>query len=257
MLKCSEHAIVAEGARIADGVEIGPFCYIGPDVQIEAGCQIAANVTIVGRTTIGPGCKVFSMTTIGATSAGHDGQGQVRIGPENEVREHVTVYGGTDAATQIGRRNLVMIGCQVGAGAVLGNEGIFANFTQIGDGACIEDFVRTSGFTFIEPGVRVGDYTFTAGYADIDRDAPPYAMVQGCPFRVRGVNSHNLKRCGFSDADIRTLKTAFRDIFNGSGLQADKSAIARLLAEPKINPHVRRLIAAVQQGQWVGGDAHP
>jgi UDP-N-acetylglucosamine acyltransferase len=252
MPKLSVNSMISEEARIADDVTIGPFCYIGPEVVIEAGSTIGANVTIVGRTHIGPETRISPMAVIGTTSTGRPDSGQVRMGPENEIREHVTIYGGLDRPTQLGARNLVMIGCQVGAGALLGNEGIFANFTQIGDNACIEDYVRTSGFTFIEPSVRVGDYTFTAGYADIDRDAPPYAMVQGCPFRVRGVNSHNLKRCGFGQADIRSLKSAFREIFNGTGLQADKSAMQRILAEPDINPNVRRLIAAVQQGKWVG-----
>jgi UDP-N-acetylglucosamine acyltransferase len=139
-----------------------------------------------------------------------------------------------------------MIGAQIGAGALVGDENILVNFTQIGSGAKIEDYVRTSGFTCIEAGVRVGDYTFTAAYADIDRDVPPFAMVQGAPFRVRGANTHNLKRCGFSQADIRSLKAAFREIYNGNGIRADKSAIARILAEPQINPHVRRLVSTVQ-----------
>ncbi|MFP4353792.1 MAG: hypothetical protein ACLFUJ_01620 [Phycisphaerae bacterium] len=252
MQKLSSQSEIADGAQIAEDVTIGPFCYIGPEVIIEAGCAIGANVSIVGRTRLQEGVKVSPMAVIGTTPEGNESDGQVRIGAENEIREHVTVYAGTDSPTQLGKRNLVMIGCQIGAGVVMGDENILANFTQVGDGACIEDYVRTSGFTFIEPAVRVGDYTFTAGYSDIDRDAPPFAMVQGCPFRIRGVNSHNLKRCGFTDDDIRTLKSAFREIFNGTGLTADKSAIQRILAEPQVNPHVRRLIAAVQQGRWVG-----
>ena len=88
--------------------------------------------------------------------------------------------------------------------------------------------------------MRVGAYAFAAGYVDLDRDAPPFAMIQGSPIRVRGVNTRNLKQCGFGEEDIRALKGAFREIFDGSGVQADDAAIARLLGAEDVNPHVRR-----------------
>jgi UDP-N-acetylglucosamine acyltransferase len=247
MPKIAHNAVVEDSAVLAEDVRVGPFCYIGPEVEIAKGCVIHDHVTVVGKTRLGASTEVFPMAVIGSCGVDQDQPGcnQVLIGEGNEIREHVTIYAGQSSPTQIGARNLVMIGAQIGAGALVGDDNILVNFTQIGSEAKIEDFVRTSGFTYIESGVRVGDYTFTAAYADIDRDVPPFAMVQGAPFRVRGVNTHNLKRCGFSAEDIRALKMAFREIFNGSGIQADKSAIARILAEPEINPHVRRLVSTV------------
>ena len=64
--------------------------------------------------------------------------------------------------------------------------------------------------------------------------------------RVRGVNVENLKRCGFGDQDIRALKDAFRELYNGSSGQADAAALARLDSQPNLSPHVRRLIQAVR-----------
>jgi len=252
MLKVSPLAIVADGAKLADDVVVGPFACIGPDVRVGPGCVIGSSATLVGRTVLTRDTSIFSMAVVGtAPDGGSDGV--CRIGPETRIREHVTIYAGSDdAPTSIGPDNRSMNGCQIGAGATLCAHGIFANYTQIGPGARIEDYVRTSGFTFIEPNVTVGAYTFTAGYADVDRDAPPFAMVQGCPFRVRGVNTLNLKRCGFADEDIRALKSAFREIFsnnsnnaNGNGARADEAAIASLLAEEDLNPRVRQLIDAL------------
>ena len=93
-----------------------------------------------------------------------------------------------------------------------------------------------SAFTCVEPGVSVGAYTFSAAYVDVDHDAPPYAIIQGSPYRVRGVNTENLKRCGFGDDDIRCLKQAYRELFAGGKIHAD--VLKRLLDDENI--HVRR-----------------
>ncbi len=84
--------------------------------------------------------------------------------------------------------------------------------------------------------------------ADVDHDAPPYAIIQGSPFRVRGVNAEKLKRCGFGEDDIRSLKEAFRELFDGEGSLADDEAVARL-SNPASNPHVRRLVSAIAAGK--------
>lgn len=249
MPEISKQAIVEKGAKIDDDVKIGPFTYIGPHVRIGPGCIIQNNVTIAGRTTLGERNRIFPMAVIGASDgSGAQNDGAVELGQANVIREHATIYAGIERPTQIGADNLIMVGCQVGAGCRLGNHGIFVNSTHFGAGAVAEDYVHTSAFIMIEPGVTVGAYTFTVGYAQIDRDAPPFAMVQGWPFRVRGVNTEKLRRCGFGEDDIRTLKNAFRELYNSGGEEPDGAVLRRLLVETD-NPHVRRLAEAVQKGQ--------
>lgn len=240
MPEISPHAIVEPSADLADDVRVGPFSYIGPDVAIGPGCVIENNVTVVGRTCLGEDNHVFPMAVLGADEG--DETGECVIGTGNTFREHVTVYGGAGEPTRIADGNLIMIGSQIGAGAQIGHCGIFPNFTHIGNRARIEDYVRTSGFTSIGPGVRVGQYTFTAGYAVITRDAPPFAIIWDNPFHVRGVNSENLRRCGFGDGDIRALKSAFRELFNGGAEEPDPAAMERLRTREEVNPHVRHLI---------------
>ncbi|MCD4825891.1 MAG: hypothetical protein K8S55_14965 [Phycisphaerae bacterium] len=243
----SPHSIVEKGAKIARDVRIGAYCYIGPKVQIGPECVIENNVTLVGNTTIGPKCHLHPMAVVGAVLDGDESKGTCVIGEANSLREHVTVYAGTQRKpTTIGQDNLIMIACQVGAGATIGNHGIFANCTHIADGAIIEDYVRTSAFGFIDKGMTVGAYSFTAGYVHVDHDVPPYAMVQGSPYRVRGVNSHNLKQCGFGEEDIRALKRAFRELYNSTG-QLDDEALARLGKDRKANPCVKGLIKTLKK----------
>lgn len=247
MSKISPQAIIEPGARIADDVVIGPFCYVGAQVQIGPGCVIDNNVTIVGQTTLGEKNRVFPMAVIGALSQSGPA-GQCILGPANSIHEHVTIYSGNARPTRLGRDNLIMIDCQIGPGATIGDHCIFANCTHAGAGARVEDYVQTSSFIAISPDVTVGTYTFMVGFTGVDRDAPPFAMIQGFPYRVRGVNSQKLKRCGFGDEDIRALKDAFHDIFNG-GEQLAPAALEEFARRDDLNPHVRKLIEALQGAQ--------
>ncbi len=247
MPEISPQAFVDKKARIAPDVSIGAFSVIGPDVRIGPACRIDSNVTIVGRTELAGRSRVFSMAAIGLAGPGEPEGGQCVIGEANEIREQTTIYAGTGQPTRIGKDNLIMVGCQVGPGALLGDHGIFANLTQIGPGAVIEDYVRTSAFTFVDAGVTVGAYTFTAGYVEVNRDAPPYAMLHGSPFRVRGVNTQNLKRCGFGEDDIRELKAVFRDLFNSDGMAPDLAELRRLLEMPELGPQVRRVVDSLRK----------
>ena len=249
MPEISRFAVVEPSAELADDVRVGPFSYIGPAVRIGPGCVIQSSVTVVGRTTLGQNNHVFPMAVIGAADRTPDDPGQVIIGDANAIREHVTIHAGRDKPTRIGNDNLIMIACQIGAGSTIGDHGIFANCTQVGSGACVEDYVRTSAFIVVRPGVKVGAYTFTLGYTEIDRDAPPFAMVQGSPFRVRGANTENLRRCGFGAGDIHALKGAFRELFNGTSDWVSEDALRELLAGAKGNPYVRQLAEAVRDAQ--------
>jgi UDP-N-acetylglucosamine acyltransferase len=236
---------VEHGAKLADDVRVGTFAYIGAEVTIGPGCIVENHATITGRTVIGEKNHIFPMAVIGTSADGEGQPGQCVVGDGNVIREHVTIYTGPGKTTRIGSGNLIMIACMIGPGVQLGDHGIFDNLTDLNDDAIIEDYVRTSGFTLVERGSRVGAYTFTVGYSCIDHDAPPFAMVQGFPFRVRGVNTENLRRCGFGDDDIRALKTAFRDLFNGVEGAASDEVLPRLLHHE--NPHVRQLAEAVRR----------
>jgi UDP-N-acetylglucosamine acyltransferase len=254
MAKISRKAIVEKGAHLAKDVCVGPFAYIGPEVRIAAGCIIENNATVVGRTALGEKTHVFPMAVIGTPPDGEDETGQCNIGAANAVRENVTIYGGVDKVTQIGANNLIMVACSIGAGAHVGDHTILDNCSHICQGATVEDYVRTSGFTIIQRERTVGAYSFTAGYVEIDRDAPPYAMIHGAPFRVRGVNTRNLRRCGFDEEDIRSLKLAFRELFNGRGIDVDQEVLRRFLSRSDMSPHLRRLADAIEHSGPVGED---
>jgi len=254
MAHISAKAIIEDGATLADDVVVGPFSYIGPEVTLGAGCVIGNSVTLLGKTVLGEKTRVYPMASVG--SAGEDGQcGECVIGEACSIREHVGVYTAPDRPTVIGKNNLIMIGSQVGAGSTIGDHGLFANLTHIGEDTCVEEYVRTSGFSYIDDGVFVGAYTFIGGFSAIDHDAPPFAMLMGSPYRVRGVNTENLRRCGFDQDDIKLLKQAFRELFNGAGETADPAIARRLMEEHAANPQIARLAAFVLRAR-PGGKSH-
>jgi len=247
MPEISERASVDPSAQLASDVVVGAFACIGPDVRIASGCVVENNVTITGRTLLGPHTHVYPLAVVGASPPQAEAPGECIIGPGNTIREHVTIHAGAHDGppTQVGQDNLIMIAAQIDFGAAVGNHGIIANCAVIEAGAVIEDYVRISAFSVVHADVRVGAYTFVASWADIDHHAPPYAMLQGCPFRVRGVNSHNLKRCGFDEDDIRAIKHAFRDLFDPHRGDVDTEALETLRQCDDLNPHVLRLVEAM------------
>jgi len=241
----SPKAVVAKTAQLADDVIVGPFSYVGPDVRLGPGCVVHNNATLVGKTSLGPGCVVFPLAVIGAPPDGGGEGGDCLLGEANAIREHVTIFAGGETPTRIGNHNLMMIASEIASGAVVGDQGIFDNCSKIGAGAVIGDYVRTSGFAVIGDGVRLGAYAFVAPFGGVLRDAPPFAMLQGFPVRVRGVNTRNLKLCGFGDDDIQALKRAFRELFSGPESRPDAKVLRRLDATKNLNAHVRKLVEAI------------
>ncbi len=246
MPRISPHATV-DSPNVADDVVIGPFSYIGPDVIISPGCVIDNNVIITGKTAIGQDNHIFPMVSIGYPEV--PGMDNIcTIGQANSIREHVIISPGTNGPTEIGQACLIMAACRIGASASVGSHVVLANCTTIGRKSAVADYVRGSAFAVVDDSVRVGAYSFLNGYAHIDRNAPPYAMLEGDPYRIRGVNAHNLSRCGFGDDDIKALKRAYRELYNGRGSRPDDEVLARLLDDPETNTVVRQAAEAIASG---------
>jgi acyl-[acyl carrier protein]--UDP-N-acetylglucosamine O-acyltransferase len=70
------------------------------------------------------------------------------------------------------------------------------------------------------------------------------------------VNTEKLRRCGFGEEDIKALKAAFRELFDGSSSRPDRAALERMIDKPDSNRHVRRLVEfLIRQSRQDGGSA--
>ncbi|NLF32963.1 MAG: hypothetical protein GX591_19020 [Planctomycetes bacterium] len=245
----SPHAVVECPANLAEGVVVGPFAHIGPDVHIGAGTRVEGNVTLVGDVRIGAACHIYPFAVVGHADEDGRSGGQVRVGDRCNIREHAVIRGGDVAAgkpTALGTDNLVMTGCYIGEHVQVGCNTVLGNYSQLESGAVIEDRVWAAAFTGVSAGVTVGRYSFTSGYAGIHRDAPPYAVLQGFPFRVRGVNTLNLRRWQIDEEQINRLKAVFRDLYEDTDAPV-RSVLHALAARTDLDEHERYLVSYLME----------
>ena len=219
-------AVVHSKSRIAEGVEIGPYSVIGEHVTIGKDTQIAPHVLIEGWTTIGERNKIHSFSSIGTPpqDVGYKNEETyLIIGNDNVIRECATVHRATtkaDRKTEIGHRNYLMAYSHVAHDCKLGNNIIMANSAGLAGHITIEDFAILGGIVGVHQHVRIGAYAMIGGQSAIVQDIPPYVSAAGNRAQLYGLNTIGLKRKGFSDDTIASLKKAYKTIFR-SGLTLD------------------------------------
>jgi UDP-N-acetylglucosamine acyltransferase len=219
-------AVVAPGAELADDVEIGAYCVVGPGVVLGSGTRLASHVVVEGPTVLGRDNVVHSFAVLGgapqhkrpSASAG----ARLVVGDANIVREHVTLHRGTDGGTTaVGSHNLFMVGCHVAHDVVVGSHATIANGVQLAGHGAVEDYVTFGGLAGIAQRVRVGESAFVAAGAMVERDVPPFVIVQGDRARVRALNKVGLRRRGVAEESIAALERAFRAVFASGRTQRE------------------------------------
>ena len=224
-------AIVQPGAQLHPTVRVDPYAIIGSQFKIGANTIIGCHAVIDGRTEIGSNNQIFPGAAIGLEPQDLKYKGAnslVKIGDNNQIREYVTINKATEEgeATTIGNDNLLMAYSHVAHNCIIENNVIIANNVAMAGHVCIESQAVISGVLGIHQFVHIGQMAMVGGMSRINRDVPPYMLVEGNPAKVRALNFVGLKRRGFSKEDLRQLKKAFRILYH-EGL-ALENAIARL-----------------------------
>jgi UDP-N-acetylglucosamine acyltransferase len=215
-------ALVDPAADLAQGVVVGPFAVIGPKVRIGVGSEIGPHVVIDGRVSIGSDNKIFPGACIGLEPqdlkyAGDDTE--VVIGDSNRIREYVTINRATALGerTVLGDHNLLMAYSHIGHNCRLGNRIVIANGVAVAGHVVIDDKAVIGGVLGIHQFVHIGGLAMVGGMSRIDRDVPPYAIVEGHPGRLRGLNLIGLRRSGLADADngavLKELQTLWKLLY--------------------------------------------
>jgi UDP-N-acetylglucosamine acyltransferase len=221
-------AIVAPGATIADGVRIGPFCRVGPEAVIEAGAELISHVVVDGITRIGAGAVIYPFCTVGMAPQDLKYRGEptrTEIGARSQLREHVTVHRGTvtgNGVTRVGEECLLMAVVHVAHDCTLGNGVVVANNVVMGGHVTIGDNAVIGGAAAIHQFVRIGRAAMIGGVSGVEADVIPFGSVIGNRARLAGLNVIGLRRRGFDRAQIHALRAAFRLMFRGRGVFADR-----------------------------------
>jgi UDP-N-acetylglucosamine acyltransferase len=251
-------AVIHPGAELHPTVQVGAYAVIGAKVKVGAGTVIGPHVVLDGHTQIGERNQLFPGAAIGLEPQDlkYDGSaGPVLIGNGNHIREYVTIHRPThsDDVTSIGDNNLLMAYTHVGHNCSIEDHVIIANSVSLAGHVHIESRARISGVLGIHQFVRIGRLAMVGGMTRIDRDVPPYMMVEGNPARVRSLNLIGLQRAGVADlqdgAVLRSLKQAFRLLYRSE--QTFARALGELETLPP-NDYIRHLQQFIRLSQLPG-----
>ncbi|KAL8464023.1 hypothetical protein ACS0TY_033816 [Phlomoides rotata] len=178
---------------------------VGDDLP---GCTVIGDKNIIGHhTVVGIKCQDMKYKPVNECF--------LEIGDNNEIREYASVHRSSrpDERTIIGDNNLIMGSCHIAHDCKVGNNNIFANNTLLAGHVIVEDFTHTAGATVIHQFCHIGSFSFIGGGSVVSQDVPMYTLVSGERAELRGLNLEGLRRRGFSVAEIKSLRAAYRKIF--------------------------------------------
>jgi UDP-N-acetylglucosamine acyltransferase len=245
-------ARVADSARIGDGVEIGPYCLVGPHVELKGGVRLVAHVNVTGDTTIDEGTVVYPFASLGTAPQSvhyHGEPTKLVIGPQCQIREGVTMNIGTTSGggiTRVGARGFFMVSSHVGHDCDIGDDVTFANNAVAGGHVSIGNNVFIGGNSAIHQSCRVGEGAMVGGVSGVPTDIVPFGFALGQRAVLVGLNVLGLRRRGASWADLRRLRQAYRTLFFGEGVFADR--IDKLATEFADDPLAQKVVAFIRAG---------
>lgn len=231
-------SIVSPLANLASTVEVGPFCMIGEHVSIGQHTKIGVGTVVEGYTTIGAHNNIGHHSVIGGRPQDMkyaDEPTQLIIGDYNTIREYVTIHTGTSQAngvTKIGNHNWIMSYVHIAHDCILANHTILSSNAQLAGHVEVDDYAIIGGMSGIHQFVRIGKHSMLGGASSLVQDIAPYIMAAGQKAIPHGINQVGLSRRGFSEDVIKSLKKAYKLVYNeGLMLKDAKLAIAELIAQ--------------------------
>ncbi len=244
-------AVVSPKAKLGDGIEIGPFCVIFDDVEIGDGCWLQNHVTICGPTKIGRSNLFHSYCSIGQKSQDLKYQGEptfLEVGDHNVFREFCTVNRGTlpGTMTKIGHHGTFLAYCHIAHDCTVGDHVIFSNNGTLAGHVTVEDHAILGGLTAVHQFCRIGRHSITGGCTKIVQDVAPFMLADGNPAKCRGVNLVGLQRKGFTEAEVRAIKEAYKTVWMR---KLNRSQAVAELEATAADPHVAHLAQFIKDSQ--------
>jgi UDP-N-acetylglucosamine acyltransferase len=171
------------------------------------------------------------------------------IGPHCQIREGVTMNIGTvggGGVTRVGARCFFMVSSHVGHDCDVGDDVTFANNAVLGGHVSIGSNVFIGGNSAVHQFCRVGEGVMVGGLSGVAADVVPFGFALGPVANLTGLNVVGLRRRGASRADLRRLRQAYRMLFLGDGVFAER--LEKIAIEFADDPLVQKVIAFVHAG---------
>ncbi len=246
-------ALISPSAIIDDTAVIGPYCIVGDEVTIGAHTVLHRHVVVTKLTRIGKHNQIYQFASIGEDCQDLKYAGErtwLEIGDYNTIREACSLHRGTtqdEGVTRIGNHNLLMVNTHVAHDCSIGNHNIIANNVGIAGHVYIGNHTIIGGNSGIHQFCRVDDYSLIGGASLILKDVAAFTMVSGNPASAHGLNVEGMRRKGWSQQTIDSLRKAYVTIFR-SGLTKSQS-LAALADELPKEPKIQLLIDSLQHSQ--------
>ncbi len=246
-------AIVDPAAELAEGVSVGAYSIIDGQVVVGPDTEIGPHVVIRAHTTIGARCRIFQFAALGEIPQDLKFTGELShlvIGDDNTVREFATMHRGTaggGGVTRVGNGNLFMAYTHVAHDCIIGDGVVMSNAASLAGHITVEDRAILGGFVVVHQFSRIGRHAFIGGASAVTRDVPPYSMAVGNRAKLVGLNLVGLKRSGFADTTVQSLRQTFELLFT-SGLNL-KEAVAQVREDIPQNPEIQHLLQFVEASE--------
>ena len=244
-------AFVHPDAKLGDNNIIGPFCYIDADVVIGDSNVMQNSVTLNQGTRMGSVNEIFPGTSISTKPQDLKYRGETttcQIGDNNSIRENVTISRGTASkgTTIVGSNNLLMENMHIAHDCIIGNNCIIGNSTKFAGEVVVDDCAIISAEVLFHQFCHIGGYVMVQGGSRSSQDIPPYVICGKEPIKFAGLNLVGLRRRGYSNEQIETIREAYRLLYSKGVL---KDGIEEIKANLPITPEVKYIIEFVETSQ--------
>lgn len=157
------------------------------------------------------------------------------IGDRNTIREFCTFNLGTaqDAGvTRIGDDNWIMAYVHIAHDCQLGSQITMANNTTLAGHVEVGDWATIGGLVGVLQRMRIGAHAMVGFASHVNKDVPPFMVVDGHPLAVRGVNLVGLKRRDFSPGRLSAIREMHKLLYRqGLTLELAREAIRALAGQ--------------------------
>jgi UDP-N-acetylglucosamine acyltransferase len=244
-------AVIAPTARvhpdavIRPGVVIADYCIVEQDVMIGAETKLEPYVFVKRWTTLGERNEISAGTVLGTDPLDKNFSGArsyLKIGDDNKIREHYTISRGTapESETIIGNGNYIMTSGHIAHNCKIGDNTVIASCALVAGYVEVESQAFISGGVVIHQFSKIGRLAMIGGNSRVNLDVPPYFMYSDFNVAPKGLNIVGLRRAGFTSADVRALKQAYKLLYK-SGLKLE-DALSRIEVEV-LTEHTQHLVA--------------
>ena len=207
--KLGKNIQISAYAIVEDNVEIGDDCFIGPHAVIYNGARIGNRVVIHQAASIAHTPQDLKF---------NNEDSLFYVGDDTKIHEYVTLHRGTKETgfSRVGKNCLLMAYSHVAHDTILGDNCILANGVQIAGHVEIDEYVIIGGLTPVHQFCKIGKHCMIGGGFIITQDVPPFILAANEPIEYKGLNLLGLRRRGFSNEDINSLKKAYKYLYSPS-----------------------------------------